>query len=238
MKALYRILWFPMLFGACTTAAAEGWASGNVQLLHGSQYELGEDTRSIVTGELAWGWAYGDGFAFVDVTFPEGGDTASYGEIGPRFSFYKMAGHQGVGLVKDVSLALQAEIGEEDYRAYLGGLGLSLDIPGFSFFNLNIYHRDNPDLDGSTYQISPSWHYPFTLGGTRWAIDGFLDYAGSEGVSERNWLFVPQILYDLGAHWGSPDVLSVGIEYSYWHNKFGVEGVNEEVVQAMVKLSW
>lgn len=214
--------------------AAADWQSANVQYLHGNDFELGDKSRDIITVEYANGWAYGDNFFFADVIKSAHNDEV-YGEFSPRLSFSKMAGGKGWdGPIKDVLLAGQVNFGE-DFRAHLYGFGVDLNIPGFAFFQLNLYVRDDENLDGKTWQISPAWLYPFELGASQWTFGGFLDYAGEEDFSEENYLFVPQLLLDVGALWGSPGHVHAGIEYSYWKNKFGIDGLDEEVTQAMVK---
>ena len=44
----------------------------------------------------------------------------------------------------------------------------------------------------------------------------------------------PQLLLDLGNLWGAKDKLFAGVEYQYWHNKFGVDGVDESLPQVML----
>lgn len=54
-------------------------------------------------------------------------------------------------------------------------------------------------------------------------------------AGQVNLLLVPQLRLDLGALWDWPGRLEAGVEYSYWRNKFGIDGVVESVVQPMVK---
>jgi len=89
--------------------------------------------------------------------------------------------------------------------------------------------------DDSTFQISPSWNLPFTLGSARFEFRGFLDYAGGEGGGEAQLLAQPQLLLDVGNFSGKPDNFYVGLEYLYFRNKFGVDGVDEKVAQLMGK---
>ena len=45
----------------------------------------------------------------------------------------------------------------------------------------------------------------------------------------------PRLLLDLGHFRGTPGHLFAGIEYQPWRNKFGIEGVDEDVAQVMLK---
>ncbi|MFK8068468.1 MAG: hypothetical protein AB8D52_09490 [Gammaproteobacteria bacterium] len=50
-------------------------------------------------------------------------------------------------------------------------------------------------------------------------------------------MIVPRLLLDVGNVFGyKQGKLMAGIEYQYWHNKFGIKGVTESVVQA--QLMW
>ncbi len=225
-----------VLLGTGPAGAAQ-WSSTSVSILHGSGYELASrEEATILTLDHASGWKFGDNFFFFDVFEPFANDTHIYGEWHPRLSFGKMTNRNaGFGFVKDILIATELNVGEE-WRAYLYGLGLDLDIPHFSFFALNFFIRDDMTrADSSTFQISPSWNLPFTLGTARLEFRGFLDYAGAEGGGKANLLTQPQLLLDVGNFSGKPGNVLVGIEYQYWWNKYGVDGVEESVVQFMGK---
>lgn len=224
------------LFGVTNAQAADRWSSTNLQLLYGENYALGPETRTILTLEHASGWEYGDNFFFVDVTDFEDEGTELYGELTSRLSFSKISGRQiGAGPLADVLLAGQLEFGE-GLRTYLYGLGTSWNLPGFAFFNLDFYVRDEPRLRATpTWQITPSWLLPFQIGTVKASLGGFIDFAGSQGTREASIVGAPQLLVDLGNFWGTPDRLHGGVEYQFWWNKFGIDDENESVVQLMVK---
>lgn len=225
-------------------AQAAVWNSSNVQLLSGDGYELGEEKRTILTYENALGWAYGDSFIFIDVTEPTSEGTTYYSEWSPRFSFGKITGKDlSFGIVKDVMLATTLEMGS-GVSATLVGLGLPLDVPGFAFANVNIYARDSQrdfaaEQTGTGAQVTLAWKRPFAIGPTNWSFEGFLDYAWGEDSGsvpkENNIVAAPRLLLDVGSLWGKPGVLEAGVEHQIWRNKFGVDGIDEDVTQAMVK---
>lgn len=66
-------------------------------------------------------------------------------------------------------------------------------------------------------------------------MEGFSDIAGAEGNGVANTLIVPRALVNLGSLAGQPGNLWAGIEWRYWDNKFGVDGVTENVVQLQLK---
>lgn len=213
------------------------WSAHNVQLLRGHDYELGSEERTILTLEHAHGHAYGDTFMFLDWTWPDEGKPDYYGEISPRFSLGKIFDTDlSTGFVKDVLMSTTLEKPKGAGPRYLYGGGVDLNVPGFAFFNANAYIRDDTQLDGNTWQMTLAWNRPFELGGLNLMIEGFADFSGKEDTSHPNQLIVPRLLLDISDLAGQDEgQLWVGMEYSYWHNKFGVDGVTESVPQLQVK---
>jgi nucleoside-specific outer membrane channel protein Tsx len=238
-----------MMLATAGGAEAADWSSTNVQLLHGTSYAddfgIDDEKKTIFTFEHADGWKYGDNFFFVDVSNPETEGTAYYAEFSPRLSLGKLAGGEpwSFGIVKDVLLSGTIEMGQ-DLHANLLGIGLALDLPKFAFADFNLYarksYRDFAAEDTDTgWQITIDWLLPFNIGGSKWAFEGFADYAwGEEGGSapkEDNLITAPRLLVDIGDAWGAPGHLQFGVEYQIWRNKFGIDGVDEDVPQVMVK---
>jgi len=237
-QALVAVLALALFAGV---AGAADWSSTNVQVLYGDGFKVTPpETRTIITIEHASGWTYGDNFFFFDITEPFANDTMVYGEWHPRFSFNKIFGREmGSGFFKDVLLATELNV-DAGWRAYLYGVGFDFNIPHFQFFALNFFIRDDMTIpDDSTYQISPSWNLPFKLGETSWEFRGFLDYSGPEGKNalgedmKAQLLTQPQLLVNLGSVFKNPGSLWFGVEYQYWMNKYGIDGVDENFVQVM-----
>ncbi len=231
------------LFSVGSQAGAEQWSSTNIQYLYGTNYELGDDTRSIVTLERVSGWAYGDNFFFVDIENPDRSgtntDTGYYGEISPRLSLSKMSGTDlSAGIIQDVLLTFTAELGE-GFRNYLYGLAVDLKLPAFSYFQVNWYVRNEitfPTDRGQ--QVTLVWGLPFKTGPLDWTFEGFADYAWGLDPSEDNLITAPRLLVDIGEAFGAPGTLQAGVEYQIWRNKFGIDGVDEDVPQLMLKWFW
>jgi nucleoside-specific outer membrane channel protein Tsx len=229
--------------GFCLASAlpvqAADWSNTNVQLLNGSDFELGADNRTIFTIENATGWKYGDTFFFMDVTDPfDTKDSSIYAEFSPRLSLSKLTGKKlSYGIVKDVMVASTLETGE-GVRGYLLGVGLPLDIPGFAFANVNLYGRKSErafaaqDTDTGG-QVTLTWNRPFSIGSAKLNFEGFFDYAFSENggssPKEDNIVAAPRLMLNLGKN------IQVGIEQQIWRNKFGIDGVDEDATQAIVK---
>jgi nucleoside-specific outer membrane channel protein Tsx len=234
-----------VLFSASFSAFAGAsiWSSTNIQYLYGTNYELGDDTRSIITLEHVNGWKYGDNFFFVDITNPDRqGDlttTEFYGEISPRFSLSALTGKDlKMGVVKDVLVTTTLEVGQ-GFHNYLYGLAVDLDLPKLKVFQVNWYVRNeitaNTDLG---QQVTLVWLLPFDVGSTSWVFEGFLDYAYGVDPSKDNIITAPRLLLDVGKFFDAPGTLQAGVEYQIWRNKFGIDGVDEDVAQAMVKWIW
>jgi nucleoside-specific outer membrane channel protein Tsx len=232
------------------------WSSTNLQLLYGDTHQsifFNEDTgkldsvddvRSVITWEHVNGWKYGDNFMFVDITNADRTNetaTSYYGEISPRLSFGKMAGVDlNKGLLNDVLLTTTAELGE-GFRAFLYGVAVDLNLPGFAFFQFNYYVRNDVEVFGGPSpndtgsQITLVWLVPFTVANTSWAFEGFFDYAFDVSPAEDNIITAPRLLLDVGEFFGEKGAVQAGFEYQIWRNKFGVDGIDEDVLQAMVK---
>jgi len=227
-----------LVLGA-SPACADGpirWHSENLQVLKGFNYELGPEERTILTFEHAHASSIGDLFLFTDITFEPDGDIQAYGEITPRLSLSRLTGRDWrAGAVSDVLLAVNYERGEGGVERYLAGAAIDLDLEGFRFFRIHAFLRDDPERSGTTGQLSIAWNRPFEIGGQHFLVEGFADIAGDEGNGTANQLLVPRLLWDIGAHHGAAGRVYLGLEWQYWHNKFGVDGVTESVPQLQLK---
>jgi len=234
MKYLYTLFIF-CLIPHVAFADLFDWHSTNVQLLHGSTFEFNEDTtQTTITLEHVNGWKYGDNFFYVDNNIGHFEDINA--EFSPRLSASKILGKDlSYGIFQDILLSGTYEKARR-FEAYLGGFAVDLNIPGFDFVQTNWYLRDNPDASGTGAQTTWVWSRPFKIGQYDMVFNGYFDYANyEEGVA--NFFPQPQLLLDIGNATGfAPKGKAfAGIEYRYWHNKFGVDGVTEIAPQGMVK---
>jgi nucleoside-specific outer membrane channel protein Tsx len=244
-----RFLALSLLAAAGVTCQAADWSATNVQVLYGTQYAddfgIDDEKKAVFTFEHANGWAYGDNFFFMDVSNATDRGTSYYAEFSPRLSLGKITGKKmSAGIVKDVLVAGTLEMGE-DLRAYLLGIGLALDLPKFAFADINLYARQSKrdwlaqDTDTGA-QVTIDWLLPFKLGTVDFAFEGFADYAwgekGGSAPKANNLITAPRLLVNIGSLVsGKPGSLQAGVEYQIWRNKFGIEGVDEDVPQIMVK---
>ncbi len=238
MKIIFRLLF--LFFCTCGAHADNfiEWHSENIQILRGFNYELGSPKKTIITLEHANRWKYGDLFVFADLQWPDDGDFTFYGEITPRLSLSKISGKSfAFGAIKDVFLAGNFEIPKNASARYLYGPSVDWDVPGFTFFKTYFFLRDNPDIAGTTHQVTVAWKRTVMLGETSLLLEGFADLAGNEGTTyAANELFVPRFLFDVGGLVGlKPSRFFAGMEYTYWRNKAGLRGVTESAAQAQLK---
>ncbi|NQY26960.1 MAG: hypothetical protein HRT92_07250 [Piscirickettsiaceae bacterium] len=260
---------------ACTPSvlAAATWSTTEIHLQYGNLEQVGtngaKSDTSIVTLQHASGWKYGSHFFFIDYRhaetnghgqnpFNSGYDVNEfYGEWYPSFSLGKISQSEiSFGPVTDVSLLTGFNWAPEvDSWWFLPGVRLSLDLPGFSFANLDIsaylnhgYGRRSDSgfkiLDEEDSWIMDfNWSYPFTMGKTRWYLEGHIEYL--DGRRQENtfgtkrlsyWILAqPQLRLDLGDLLiGKRDQLFIGIEYQYWRNKLGEKGTNDNEAQLLL----
>lgn len=215
------------------------YASTTISFFNGNNYQTGNEHANTLRFEQGTPWAYGDSFFFFDVTNPDKDKTGIYGEWQPRLSFSKITGHSlNFAFVSDVLLATEINMSGSGARAYLYGPGFNIKIPTFAFFKFNTYLRDDQSQMGHTYQISIAWLEPIKLSDKfQISFAGFADYAGNEGSKAVNFLAKPRIMLDIGKlFFHTKNKVYLGLQYTYWHNKLGIKGLDESVPEAM--LSW
>lgn len=224
------------------------WWDMSVTALHGNDYDLAaSDRQTTVTFETAGAWIYGDWFAFQDVTYFNGSNLSendtTYGEISTRLSASKISGQSiDFGPITDLSWAFMLEEGEGPVTSFLYGIGMDLNVPYFSYFNINTYRRDALSSGNLSdgWQVTPAFRMDFPVGNSNIVFDGYIDWvfsADNQGY-EENFHFNPQIKYDLGAAiFGEhkKNQLFVGVEYDYWQNKYGVKGVDQNTYSVIAK---
>ncbi|UXR64381.1 DUF5020 domain-containing protein [Bdellovibrio bacteriovorus] len=238
---LKNIITFCVLILSSTTYAAN-WSQTNMQFLHGASYKKPGDisySATVVTFEHLSQWDYGTNFFFFDITSPDTeSSTSYYGEFSPAFSFGKM----GVftppeSFLKDVLLQLNFEIPQgPSRRVNLAGVTFEWKDIGFDYLATQFLYRDAMGIDGHTGQFTVVWLKRFGGDSVPFEFSGFLDWAGAEDTLKDNVHIQANVLYDLSRKTAQKVPLKIGLEYKYWSNKYGIDGLNENVPQA--KLLW
>ena len=254
-RAVLRMPAMLLAMGVClpfssTQAQDGGFSAWDVQLLYGREFQepgVPEDaSKGIVTFENASGWTWGSSYFFADIVRSDGSDshaTEVYSEWYPSASLSKLSGRNlATGVLRDVSATFGINAGSKSTGAapliFLPGVTFDLQLPGFAFFSLGAYaYIDQGRVDGTsngchstTYQVTPSWALPFSVGSLRFSFDGFVDFIGEHGGCASQVLSQSQFKFDVG----KPDDLYLGIEWQYWHDKFGISGLDESFPQALV----
>ena len=248
-SALGAALLLPVLLTPCAADFMQ-WSNSEIQYLHGANYNEPfnphDVVQSIITVTHTHGWAYGRNFFFMDTLFTESGQrsqTNLYGEAYSTFSLGKISGLDlSYRIIKDFGITVGINLGENmnstqsGYRAWLYGVTVDLDLPGFDYFNIDFLRQrvtETADI-GTSWQITPVWKLPFEIAGGKWSFEGFADFIGRNQTAARQALAQPQLRLDLGDFWGDENHLFIGIEYQYWHNKYGIKGLHDNVPQALV----
>lgn len=197
------------------------WQTSSVSLLRGNDYRVGEPQRQVFTFEHAAGTSWGDSFLFLDHSRSNTGDTENYAEWSPRFSLGKITGEaKNIGIIKDLLLATTVEMPSHQTN-YLYGLGMDLAVPGFNYFQLNLYRRQNENI-ADNWQSTATWALPFSLFGQQWLYDGFIDWASASSDQAANLNFTSQLKLALHPVFDLKNKLYLGIEYAHWTNKYGI----------------
>ena len=206
--------------------------TSNIQLLHSDDfdgnayiYDTLDKKKTTITLEHYRTWEYGDLFMFADIMSGkkfDGTSSGIYFEAAPRFSLSKLTNSDlSMGIIQDVYISTQVNIGRS-YQAYLYGAGINLDIPGFNFFSIDAYHKNENIYDTSTYQVmfvyesKPIYKVHF---------EGFIDKTRRD-IGTHN-----RLLYNVD----SKAKFYVGFEWIYYKYDNGGFNAKTSVLQAMVK---
>lgn len=216
------------------------WQDFSLTGLYGENYEVGTEDRTTVTAEYAAKLKYADVFFFVDHQLDGNDEQNTYFELSPRLSLGEVTGQKmSFGPVKDVLIATTWEHNagydlNQEFNNFLYGVGFDLAIPYTQFASINFYKADN-DKQDDDYQMTITYGVPFKLGSEDFLVDGFLDWSTAEDdhASELNW--TTQWKWNAGKHISPKTKLYVGIEHSVWNNKYGIKGVDQNDVSALVK---
>ena len=228
--------------GAMSSSQAKMLFGGtSISALYGTDYErVPDETLTTMTLEHASTHTWGGVFFFVDRH--QGKEDANgkefketYGELAPKL---KLATFDN-SFIKQVNLAGQYEFGSNSsgfsQDNYLVGLGVDMNvpIPGMKYASASLYHAFNDKDNADDQQITVTYGWEKN----NFVVDGYIDYAfNSEDDNVKDNIHInPQIKYNLQEVLGIDNRLEVGMEYSYWKNKYGVDGVDQNAASALIK---
>jgi nucleoside-specific outer membrane channel protein Tsx len=227
------------------------WSESEIQSLNGINFNEPFNpehvSKSIITVTHVHGWSYGRNFFFMDTLFSTDGEPAQinlYGEAYSTLSVGKILKRDlSLGIFKDFGITGGVNLGENmdsphsGFRAWLYGVTVDFDLPGFDYFNVDFLRQRVTETDdiGTSWQITPVWRLPFHIAGSKWSFEGFADFIGKKGEhAARQALAQPQLRLDIGDFFGNSDQLFIGVEYQFWHNKYGIKGLHDSVPQALL----
>jgi nucleoside-specific outer membrane channel protein Tsx len=261
LRTLLRGLVPLALVLAAPAARAGGFSTTNIQLLQGYNFDDNwfsngahpkNGTVTTLTLNTFSTWEYGDSFAFADLMRYDsrsisGGNgfdgkaSTTYLEWHPRLFVNQLLGQKQplFGFIRNWGLAGEVNQGT-NFFAYLGGVGFDLQIPGFSVAGLNLYYRYD-EYAGNTWQISPFWTVPFSVGPVPVLFTGFVDVNGTKYGADKKGVEIwaqPELLVDVLAPFGGKaGKLHAGVEW-YYHSGYAfgeTKTTTTSAPQAMVQ---
>lgn len=239
-----------MLSGICSNGSlAESISITELQFHYGAGYKLGSNSslaggfaettqRASVTIDHLTAGEFGDVYFFVnafhDTQLGSGKQDDYYGELYANLSGRNFGlSFDETSLVRDLSFGLGVNRGSVT-TALLVGPRVSFRANGFRVLTLGAYAYDRVkdslgrELD-TTYQVTIAWDAPFHIGGHKFSTKGFVDFIGPQGSGViRQMNFSPELRWDIGHAFGAePNRQTLGLKYTFYKNKFGIDGVNE-----------
>lgn len=218
---------------------AESHGQTSISVLGGDGYKNPysgeEESLNTLTFEHFSPWSAGDNYFFFDVANFNDDGTDPYGEWLPRVSIGKLTNTSlSWGPINDVFISGELDFGA-NYRSHYIGVGFDVAVPGAHYFNVNFLWGDRMDRLGDTRQLNLSWSFPFHLGNVPLYINGYLDYVVPGAGMKAHTQTQPQFLVDVSHLWGAHNKVLTGVEYQYWNNKYGVQGVTESLPQWIIQ---
>ena len=169
--------------------------------------------------------------------------TLDFGKIsGKDWSF---PGVRGVGATLGFDYNSKTDAGYNSRKHMpLAGPTLMLDVPGFLNISLLALWESNAPFNTYTGVATPrytyrthamltgAWAIPFNAG-VPLSFEGYANYISAKGKDEFGGSTAPEtnidmeVMYDMSAAVGAKkNTFKVGVEYQYWHNKFGNPSTN------------
>jgi nucleoside-specific outer membrane channel protein Tsx len=233
----------------------QGFSASRVAVRYGWNFTepgIAEDVpKNIFTFDNSAAGRWWSSYLFVDVlrSWSEADANAKevYGEWYPSLSLRALAGKErSRGLLRDVGLTVALNTGVRSTGvspfAVLPGLTFEFNLPGFQFFSVGTFlYIDRGRFEGqptdcaaTTWQITPSWSLPFSIGPANLKTEGFVDFIGRHANCEPWILTYPRLMMDVSELWKKPGKVYVGVDVGYWRNKYGIPGLEDKLLLPVV----
>jgi nucleoside-specific outer membrane channel protein Tsx len=241
------------------TASAQAFSVSAGKARYGwnfSEPGLSEDIpKSVIGFENTRAWSWGSHYLFIDFlrSWSDADANAKevYGEWYPSMSLGKVFGWKiPLKFVRDVRFTVGLNGGVRSTGpaplVVLPGFTFDLNLPAFQFFSVGTYaYIDRGRFQGhltgctsTTFQVTPSWALPFTLGSAHFTFNGFADFIGGHGDCVSQILSQPDLRLDISRFWNKPGRIFAGVQYAYWHNKYGVQDLQDNVIMPLLVWSF
>jgi len=233
-----------------------GFTTTNMQFLYGWAFNdnlLGYNPPSREMMTLTFNnfteWKYGDSFFFADFYSGNnlngtGTNAELYAEWHPRVFINRLLGDKNpvLGFIRNYGLAFEVNQ-TYGFQAYLAGVGMDFQLPGYLNVGMNFYWRYSAITGGftqyqNTWQFSPFWTLPFSTGPIPWLFTGFVDiFENPNGHIDV--LAQPELMIDLlGLVGGRRDRLYFGTEWYIHCYQNPVNGLQKTVSSPQVLVQW
>lgn len=206
-------------------------------------------SKTIVGLTHASGYKYGTNFFNVDMLLSDNkdpGDNTTSGaqevyvvyrntlDLGKvTGSTYKFGPVRGLGLTGGFDINTKNDSYGSKKRMFVVGPTLMMDVPGFLNLTAFVLDESNAPNGVTRYHyknhgaLEADWGIP--VGGPLpLKFEGYAQFIASKGTNEFGGPTAPEthvdaeLMLDVGAVAGSAkDTFKLGLEYEYWHNKFG-----------------
>lgn len=237
MKNVHLIILIFWCLTGISSKAQTGYTGGsNFQLLNGRDIEDRDIRLTTLTAEHFGSYKAFEQFGFADFAYNhDAQEFEIYTEWYPKLDLnYLINENLQWGPLSKVLLGAGINalvLNPEDFFVVVGGSVWQFDVPGFNLFQLETYVYQQIDFSTS-YQLTFSWDMPLPISESiRLRTRGFIDDIGSYDTNARQLVAQPQLLIDAGNFWENPERLFFGIEWRYWNNFLGQEGVTESIPQ-------
>jgi hypothetical protein len=111
---------------------------------------------------------------------------------------------------------------------------LVFSVGAFAYIDRGRFQGQPTSCSATTYQVTPSWSLPFAVQRARLRFDGFVDIVGRHAECATQVLSMPQLKLDLSGLWGNQDQVYLAMRVVYWHNKYGLTGLQDKMVLPVV----